>query len=566
LLKLKKSSQEEVQSLLDNIVIIDDTVTLLSPAAQLPPSDVSLRIAQKAPSQDVANQESQHGVLENDNMLSPSGTDLTSPVDVSSFLSFDEQGKPHAFGPASSLQKANPPKTQQRLPRENVQHQLIASAALQRQQEYKLGLMPDIDGVDTELATHLLELHWNRQHHTFLLTYRPAFIRDLICGGPYASKFLLNAIFSTASKYSERSELNPPNAQSGKRFFDRCEDLIAEGLLYAHSELPTVAGLLLLGSTLIALGDVSKGWMYSGTAFRMLFDLGLHIEHDQSNYSEEELEIRRRLFWGAFICDKLQSLYTGRPACIDLRHCSVSRDFLDTFEEQELWSPYVDFKAPQSSRLQWLPIPTRSISAFSQLCSLAGLMAKVFDLIYVIEPHKSITKSKLAQVDNGLQDWLSMLPSSLRYTPWEDGVEATARQATPNVLNLNAMYYALIILRHRPFLSDGHLRSLYHPVDSWKKCTDAASSISGIISSYRDYHSLRRAPYMLSYAAYVACTIHVRNAVAGNMQSQALALLSTTLDALENLTVPNHGVRVPLNIIRDLMRKCGLDPGMGRCY
>jgi hypothetical protein len=310
LLKLKKSSQEELQSLLDNIVVIDDKVTLVvSPTAQHPPSDVSIPIAQKAPSQNVASQYSQHGVLENDNILSPNGTDLTSPVDVSSFLSFDEEGKPHAFGPASSLQKANPPKTQQRLPRENVQHQLIASAALQRQQEYKLNLMPDIDGVDTELATHLLDLHWNRQHHTFLLTYRPAFIRDLICGGPYASKFLLNAIFSIASKYSERSELDPPNAQSGKQFFDRCEDLIAEGQLYAHSELPTVAGLLLLGSTLIALGDVSKGWMYSGTAFRMLFDLGLHIEHVQWDYSEEELEIRRRLFWAP-------SYVTNYKACI----------------------------------------------------------------------------------------------------------------------------------------------------------------------------------------------------------------------------------------------------------
>jgi hypothetical protein len=563
-----------VRSLLDSIVVIDDKVTVIPPAVQLQPSDASLRspqVAQNTLSRNVASEDNQHGGLDNDKVLSPNGTDRTSPVDVASFLSFDEQGKPHAFGPASSLQKANPPNTHQRLPRKNVQHQLIALAALQRQQEYKLNLMPDIDGVDTELATHLLDLHWNRQHHTFLLTYRPVFTRDLICGGPYASKFLLNAIFATASKYSERPELQAEvllDTQPGKQFFDRCADLIAEGQLYARSELPTVAGLLLLGSTLIALGDVSKGWMYSGTAFRMLFDLGLHIEHAQSNYSEEELEIRRRLFWGAFICDKLQSLYTGRPACIDLRHCSVSRDFLDTFEEQELWSPYIDFKTPQSSRLRWLPMPVQSISAFSQLCSLAGLMANVLDLIYVMEPHKSITKSKLAHLDKRLQDWLSIMPSSLRFTPWENVhvVEATARQATPNILNLNSMYYALIILRHRPFLSDGHLRSLYRTADSWKKCTEAASSISGIISAYRDYHSLRRAPYMLSYAVYVACTIHVRNAVVENMQGQALALLSTTLDALEKLTVPNHGVGVPLSIIKDLMRKCGLDPSMGRCY
>jgi hypothetical protein len=31
---------------------------------------------------------------------------------------------------------------------------------------------------------HLLDLHWNRQHHAFLITYRPLFMRDWACNGP----------------------------------------------------------------------------------------------------------------------------------------------------------------------------------------------------------------------------------------------------------------------------------------------------------------------------------------------------------------------------------------------
>ncbi len=65
----------------------------------------------------------------------------------------------------------------------------------------------DFDGVDPELGLHLLSLHWNRQHHSFLLTYRPVFMRDMACGGKYFSKLLLNAIYYGASKFSPRREL-----------------------------------------------------------------------------------------------------------------------------------------------------------------------------------------------------------------------------------------------------------------------------------------------------------------------------------------------------------------------
>ena len=58
---------------------------------------------------------------------------------------------------------------------------LVAAAAEQRQYEginARAGKL-DFDGVEAELGLHLLNLHWNRQHHSFLVTYRPAFMRDI---------------------------------------------------------------------------------------------------------------------------------------------------------------------------------------------------------------------------------------------------------------------------------------------------------------------------------------------------------------------------------------------------
>ncbi|CAM1502190.1 Fc.00g041740.m01.CDS01 [Cosmosporella sp. VM-42] len=144
-------------------------------------------------------------------------------LDIAHFISVDDAGKPSSFGPSSALH--NPAKSDAGLspPRqsttdENSRNSLIANAALQRHFEYGLARLPSIGGIATELALHLLKLHWARQHHTFLLTYRPV-MRDLQSSGQYCSSFLLNAIFACSSKFSPRAELrdNPNDPATAGR-------------------------------------------------------------------------------------------------------------------------------------------------------------------------------------------------------------------------------------------------------------------------------------------------------------------------------------------------------------
>jgi len=80
----------------------------------------------------------------------------------------------------------------------------------------------------------------------------------------------------------------------------------------------------LLGSTYNARGETSKGWLYTGYALRMVYDLGLHIDPENLDADPMEVEVRRRVFWDAFICDKLQRFYLGRPVAINLRDAHVS--------------------------------------------------------------------------------------------------------------------------------------------------------------------------------------------------------------------------------------------------
>lgn len=161
----------------------------------------------------------------------------------------------------------------------------------------------DFDGVDPDLGMHLLSLHWNRQHHSFLITYRPAFMRDMACDGPYFSKLLLNAIYFGSSKFSPRLEVRKdPNdvRTAGWKYRERVRELLGGSL--DRSDVTTIQALLQMTNSLFALGDErSAAWLYSGLAFRMLVDLGMHVDVTNKHpFSDEDLEIRRRVFWGAF--------------------------------------------------------------------------------------------------------------------------------------------------------------------------------------------------------------------------------------------------------------------------
>jgi hypothetical protein len=194
------------------------------------------------------------------------------------------------------------------MPADWIQKGLIAEAAQQKQMErvnYHQGKL-DFDGVEPELGMHLLDLHWNRQHHSYLITYRPVFMRDMACGGPYFSTLLLNAIYFSASKFSPRLEVrrDPDDVRTaGYQYRMRVKELLGSAL--DSSNITTIQALLMMAQSLFALGDErSAAWLYAGIAFRMLIDLGMHADtlalQDYKRPSDEDLEVRRRVFWGAF--------------------------------------------------------------------------------------------------------------------------------------------------------------------------------------------------------------------------------------------------------------------------
>lgn len=119
-------------------------------------------------------------------------------------------------------------------------------------------------------------------------------------GGRYYSEFLLIVMCAHAARFYD--------IQVAEMLVAKARLLLGSAI-HRPSSIPTVQALLQLSARDLAYGCVSQAWLYSGLAFRMAADLGLHHTHSAptaaglKGLSPVDLEVRRRLFWSCFFWD-----------------------------------------------------------------------------------------------------------------------------------------------------------------------------------------------------------------------------------------------------------------------
>jgi hypothetical protein len=90
------------------------------------------------------------------------------------------------------------------------------------------------------------------------------------------------------------------------------------------------------------------------------------------------------------------------------------------------------------------------------------------------------------------------------------------------------------------------------------KCASAASSIVHLLRAYHRAFSIRRAPYLISYATYVAATIHSRIAAKRAHDSTAHNNLATCLAVFRDNQETNSAVKKASMIVQSLMKRLGV--------
>jgi hypothetical protein len=122
---------------------------------------------------------------------------------------------------------------------------------------------------------------------------------DMTTGGPYFSQFLLTVLCAHAARFH--------HGQIADILLSRVR-LLLGAEIHRPSSIPTVQALLQLSAREMAHGSISQAWLYSGMAFRMVSDLGLHHSSGKilslGQLTPEDMETRRRLFWSCYFWDK----------------------------------------------------------------------------------------------------------------------------------------------------------------------------------------------------------------------------------------------------------------------
>ncbi|KAL2067205.1 hypothetical protein VTL71DRAFT_1629 [Oculimacula yallundae] len=453
---------------------------------------------------------------------------------------------------------------------ESSQARLISNAILQRQRENRLFRQPqqiiNLDGCEPDLAKHLITLHFNRHHCSYLITYRPAILDSIANRGPWVNELLLNAIYYSSSLHSDRlglrASVNDPES-AGSRFYDRFCQLLVDAM--GRPSVPSAVALLLTSATLVARGKVSAGWALSGAAYRMIIDLGCHLmlgPDYQENSAQTttqmlqkdiEHEMRKRLYWGAYMTDVTQSLYLGRQCSFATTEARVPLQLLDTFEELDEWEPYQDPCDPAGLQPAYAPQPTYAISSFNAWVSLMRIGARISELygICTVGYKTEVVLEKKAIIESQLEIWTNMLPDHLVFDPQGSNIPP------PHQITPHTTFHTLRILLHRAFMEEGHLRR--HSDDETKslseqECITSALIIEKYIRAYRKTFTLRRAPFLLSYAIYSAVAIILPQE--RHDRGHFTELISFFWTCLGELQHGCHsGLKKPLSVLWDMARE-----------
>jgi hypothetical protein len=122
----------------------------------------------------------------------------------------------------------------------------------------------------SDLARDFMAAFFRRQYPYHMCLYREYFLRDYHVGkGPYYSDLLMYAICSIGALSSGEIAAR----EWSDMFFNLAQQLLYGSALESPN-LTTLQALILLGHREIGHGKTSKGWLFSGMAFRLAHEMG----------------------------------------------------------------------------------------------------------------------------------------------------------------------------------------------------------------------------------------------------------------------------------------------------
>ncbi|KAK3720891.1 hypothetical protein LTR37_003554 [Vermiconidia calcicola] len=375
-------------------------------------------------------------------------------------------------------------------------------------------------------------MYWNYQHSVLPIVHREAFLNGMETGrGPYFSRCLFLCILASGARISSHPAIRKlaiPSEDDDKNdrrpLMKQAEDALEKEI--TNPGITTIQSLLLLSVMYCIQSNDSKGWMLSGNACRLVFDLGLHQDWtylSTMKLSPIDVEVRQVIFWGCFNLDRLWALYLGRPPFIKLIDVSIRRP---------------DMRAPT-----W---DMRIFAAWVHLLDIAGQIADKLNT-------NACTQGQIDHYSDALQQWYNSLDPTVQFDP----------KASTATYHLHLQYSAMTILvnRHNAGFGSPEKRNYPDTTRSREQCLHHAFRIARILQDYRTQHGdtstmLGSALYNTTMAAttLVAEVSETRKDGASE-EMLCLMICLRTMKEMEHTEIVAKNV---YNIVQTIMRVCNV--------
>ncbi|TVY47788.1 putative transcriptional regulatory protein [Lachnellula occidentalis] len=340
----------------------------------------------------------------------------------------------------------------------------------------------------SDICRKLMARFFQHQYQYLMCLYREWFLRDFDAGaGPYYSDLLMYSICALGAIASEEIALRDLSSV----FFNRAQELLYGGALESPN-LTTLQALILLGHREIGIGKASRGWLFSGMAFRLAHEMGLHL--DPSNWtgsddSRIEREILRRTYWAAFVADKQLSLYFGRPPALYPAESDV-RD-TERIPYPPEWASLLNTYIMQGTSETAYEDGLALVAGWVHQVELCKILHRMITEVFENRSGKTdetVLSTSAKEIHVALTKWSSDLPSKLHWNQW------TVGHVPSLVLHLHMQYHAAMIILHRPprhMFRDPKVTTSQDVTN----CYSSLESLIKLLGIYSRQHSYSHLPF-----------------------------------------------------------------------
>jgi hypothetical protein len=312
----------------------------------------------------------------------------------------------------------------------------------------------------SQLEAQAMAVQYFGSWHPLLpFLYGPVFMRDL------------NDLYRGALK--EHSTAQAPSRTACHTFLLRClfatvnpdqssvspsDTLAIVGQLASRNDLSTIQAVLMAQLRCISAMALRAASSHSGLLSRLLLHAGLHRCPFRYEQLDSDLkDLRKRIFWSAYILDRYLSQALGLPPTIADSDIDVCPPGCPELHSSTHLVPLDSVTGePHPSCSGDGPCPDKQEFLLVHLVTHAQLVSRVLEVFHKSIHVRSVETDKVLNIRADANKWFNSLPhwpARLGGTVTDHLDREVKPEQTKYIPFLHVLYQQLLIAIHRPYLS-----------------------------------------------------------------------------------------------------------------